>query len=107
MPTPENLLSDLPAATNEEQFLALLHRPGVRLERIVSHGQATPPGEWLSQAHEEWVLLLTGGAKLTLEGQPTLALGPGDHVLIRAGQAHRVDWTQPNAPTVWLALHLG
>ena len=107
MHTPENLLSNLPTATNEEQFLALLQRPGVRLERIVSHGQATPPGEWLSQAHEEWVLLLTGGAKLTLEGQPTLALGPGDHVLIRAGQAHRVDWTQPNAPTVWLALHLG
>ena len=107
MPSPENLLSDMPAATTEEQFLPLLERPGVRLERIVSHGQATPPGEWLSQPQEEWVLLLTGGAKLTLKGRPTLTLGPGDHVLIPAGQAHRVDWTQPNAPTVWLALHLG
>jgi cupin 2 domain-containing protein len=102
-----NLLADLPVELQSEQFLALLERPGVQLERIVSHGQATPPGEWLSQPQDEWVLLLAGAARLTLEGQDSFALGPGDHVLIPAGQRHRVDWTQPNAPTVWLALHLG
>jgi len=79
----------------------------VRLERIVSTGQATPPGEWLSQAHEEWVLLLKGAAILTLEGEAPLMLGPGDHVLIPADLRHRVDWTDPRAPTVWLALHIG
>ncbi len=102
-----NLLADLPVDLRDEQFTALLQRPGLRLERIVSHGQTTPAGEWLSQAQEEWVLLLTGAARLTLEGQESVALGPGDHILIPAGQRHRVDWTQPNAPTVWLALHIG
>jgi len=102
-----NLLADLPARLGEETFVALLDRPGVRLERIVSTGQATPPGEWLSQAHEEWVLLLKGAAILTLEGEAPLMLGPGDHVLIPADLRHRVYWTDPRAPTVWLALHIG
>jgi cupin 2 domain-containing protein len=107
MPTPENLLGDLPATSEEEHFIALLERPGVRIERIVSTGQATPPGEWLSQAHEEWVLLLKGAAALTLKGEPSLTLGPGDHVLIGAGRRHRVDWTDPHGATVWLAVHIG
>lgn len=102
-----NLLADLPRALDDEQFLELLRRPSVRLERIVSAGHATPPGEWLSQAHEEWVLLLKGEAILTLEGQAPLTLEPGDHVLIPAGHRHRVDWTDPRPPTVWLALHIG
>lgn len=101
-----NLLADLPDASDEEQFLELLRRPNVRLERIVSLGQATPPGEWLNQPHEEWVLLLKGAAKLTLEGEPPLTLEPGDHVLIPAGRRHRVDWSDPRTPTVWLALHI-
>jgi cupin 2 domain-containing protein len=91
----------------DEAFSALLERPGVRLERIVSTGQATPEGQWLSQPGEDWVLLLTGAAGLTLEGEETYALGPGDHVLIPAGRRHRVDWTDPDVPTVWLALHIG
>ena len=104
---PDNLLADLPDALDDEQCRDLLRRPGVRLERIVSTGQATPPDAWLSQAHEEWVLLLSGAAGLTLEGEPPLTLGPGDHVLIGAGRRHRVDWTDPHGATVWLALHIG
>lgn len=107
MPIPENLLTDLPATSDAEQFTALLRRPGVRLERIVCSGQATPEGQWLSQPHEEWVLLLTGAAGLTVEGRAALTLGPGDHVLIAAGQRHRVDWTAPGEITIWLALHIG
>jgi cupin 2 domain-containing protein len=101
-----NLLSHLPAHLAEERFDLLLARPGARLERIVSTGQATPEGQWLSQDHEEWVLLLDGAAGLTLEGEAALTLGPGDWLLIPAGRRHRVDWTRPDEPTVWLALHL-
>ncbi len=107
MPYLGNLLGDLPATVGEEQFLALLQRPGVRLERIVSTGQATAPEHWLRQDHEEWVLVLAGAAGLTLQGEPSLTLGPGDHVVIRPGQPHRVDWTDPDIPTIWLALHIG
>jgi cupin 2 domain-containing protein len=101
-----NLLADLPTRLVDEDFSALLERPGVRLERIVSTGQATPEGQWLNQPGEEWVLLLSGAAGLTLEGEDVLSLCPGDHLLIPAGRRHRVDWTDPDAPTVWLAVHI-
>jgi cupin 2 domain-containing protein len=102
----DNLLRDLPAGLADEAFTEILQRPGLRLERIVSTGQSTAPGEWLEQAWEEWVLLLAGGAGLTLEGEAPLTLIPGGHLLIPAGRRHRVDWTDAAAPTVWLAVHL-
>ena len=61
-----NLLSPLPDADAEtvERVDALLTRPGLRIERIVSRGQASPPGFWYDQAEGEWVLLLAGTARL-------------------------------------------
>lgn len=99
------MLSDLPAAPEAaERFEDLLIRPGVRIERIVSSGQSTPPGEWMDQAWDEWVMLASGRAELTLEGDGPLTLSPGDHLLIPAHRRHRVDFTE--TPTVWLAVHL-
>lgn len=103
----DNLLRDLPQKLDEEQFTTLLDRPGARIERIVSTGQATPPGEWLEQSWDEWVLLLAGAAGLLVEGSPELRLEPGDALLIAGGARHRVTWTDPAGPTVWLAIHLG
>jgi cupin 2 domain-containing protein len=34
-----------------------------------------------------------------------VALQPGDHLIIPAHRRHRVEWTHPDQPTVWLALH--
>lgn len=99
-----NLLADLPvAAETAERVEDLLARPGARIERIVSSGQSTPPGEWMDQAWDEWVLLVHGRAGLTLEGSAPLVLQSGDHLLIPARARHRVDFTQ--TPTVWLAIH--
>jgi cupin 2 domain-containing protein len=101
----DSLLRDLPASAEAaERFEDLLTQPGVRIERIVSSGQSTPPGAWMDQPWDEWVLLVTGDAGLTLEGEPPLSLKPGDHLLIPARRRHRVDWT--GTPTVWLAVHL-
>jgi cupin 2 domain-containing protein len=100
-----SLLSGLPAGSEAaERFEDLLVRPGARIERIVSSGQSTPSGEWLEQGWDEWVLLVAGGAGLTLEGEAPLALRPGDHLLIPSHRRHRVEWTE--TPTVWLAVHL-
>jgi cupin 2 domain-containing protein len=80
-----NLLDDLPAGPEEaERFEELLNRPGVRIERIVSSGQSTPPGEWMVQAWDEWVLLVLGGAGLTIEDDEPMTLKPGDCLLIPA-----------------------
>ena len=101
-----NLLADLPSPGPDELFEAILHRPGLRIERIVSSGQATPLGEWYDQAWDEWVLLLAGSAGLLLEGEhlPRI-LVPGDHLLLPARCRHRVAWTDPAVQTVWLAVH--
>ena len=60
----------------------------------------------LRREQAEWVLVLRGSAQLQFEGQAeAVELGPGDYVLIPAHCRHRVQWTDPRSPTVWLALH--
>ena len=101
-----NLFDPIPPEVTAEIFQVLLSTAHFRLERIVSAGQATPPGEWYDQEDHEWVALLTGGAGLRFEDEPEpRVLSPGDHLLIPAHRRHRVEWTAPEAPTVWLALH--
>jgi cupin 2 domain-containing protein len=102
-----NLFADLPAVPQaEERFDVLLRRPGLRIERIVSTGQASPPGFWYEQPEAEWVVLLAGAAALRFEDESEVRkLVPGDWVFIAAGRRHRVEWTQDGAPTVWLAVH--
>jgi cupin 2 domain-containing protein len=101
-----NLFAPIPPGITEETFQVLLETGVFRLERIVSGGQATPPGEWYDQDTHEWVALLSGGAGLRFadEAEPRV-LGPGDFLLIPAHRRHRVEWTDPARPTVWLALH--
>lgn len=101
-----NLFAELPPRGGEEIFTELLHRSGVRIERIVSSGQATPIDTPLDQPHDEWILLLSGAAGLWLEGDGERTLAPGDHVLIPAHVRHRVTWTQADPATIWLAVHL-
>jgi len=101
-----NLFAPTPAEIPEEIFQVLLETGNFRLERIVSAGQATPPGEWCDQDANEWVALLTGAAGLRFEDEAEpRALSPGDYLLIPAHRRHRVEWTDPAQPTVWLALH--
>jgi cupin 2 domain-containing protein len=101
-----NLFADIPSEITAEIFQVLLEKHNFRLERIVSGGQTTPPGEWYDQSAHEWVVVLTGGASLRFEDEPGFRImRPGDHLLIQAHRRHRVDWTDPTQPTVWLALH--
>ena len=103
-----NILTEVPDAQGGEIFETLMARGGVRIERIVSHGQATPEGEWYNQGHDEWVLVLSGRAGLLIEGEvEPRELGPGNYVDLPARCRHRVTWTAPDEPTVWLAIHWG
>lgn len=103
-----NLFSPLPSDPAEEHFDQLLARPGLCIERIVSHGQASPLGFWYDQPQCEWVLLLKGAAALRLEHEGySRLLKPGDFVEIPAHCRHRVEWTDPGRATVWLAVHFG
>ncbi len=99
-----NLFADLPRESPEELFTTLLTAPGVRIERIVSLGHASPEGFWYDQDQNEWVALLKGVARLRFE-DGVVELKPGDYLAIPAHKRHRVDWTTPDEPTVWLAVH--
>jgi cupin 2 domain-containing protein len=101
-----NILTDLPPALAGEVCDAIVESDSIRIERIVSNGQATQEGEWYDQEWDEWVLVLAGSAALLFgDGQEPQRLGPGDHTLIPAGCRHRVAWTDPDVKTVWLAVH--
>ncbi|TWG83336.1 cupin 2 domain-containing protein [Cupriavidus gilardii J11] len=101
-----NLFDRLPAARDAEVFTTLLQRAGLRIERIVSHGQASAPDFWYDCPDEEWVVLLRGGAAVWIEGEPApRVLGVGDWLHLPAHCRHRLHWTDPAQHTVWLAVH--
>ena len=106
MAQPANLFDDVPAGADNEIVTQLLSRSGVRIERIVSTGQVTPVDAPYCQPHDEWVLLLAGAARLWIDGDGEFALRPGDCMMVPAGRTHRVTFTSPEEPTIWLAIHL-
>jgi cupin 2 domain-containing protein len=99
-----NLFADLPPDLPAELFTAFLEAPHVRIERIVSHGHSTPVGFWYEQKQSEWVIVLQGAARLAFEDR-LMEMQPGDFVTIPALARHRVEWTSPDEPTIWLAVH--
>lgn len=98
-----NLLAAVPQALPEELVETLLTAGKLRIERIVSCGQASPPGFWYDQDQPEWVLLIQGAARLQLADK-LFEMRPGDFVNIPAHERHRVEWTTPDGPTIWLAI---
>ena len=101
-----SLLAALPEQLGDESLEEIARGPGVRIERIVSHGHCSPPDFWYDQEGAEWVVVMSGRARLRFAGlTATVELGPGDYVEIPAGARHRVEWTTAEEPTVWLAVH--
>ena len=102
----DNLFAGVPPTLREELIDVLVATSNVRLERIISTAHRTPPGEWYDQDTNEWVVVLRGSAGLRFEDQEEIVvLQPGDWADITAHRRHRVEWTDPAQPTIWLALH--
>lgn len=103
---PDNLLDNIPTDLPEELFTTILHATGLRVERIVSEGHASPPGFWYDQEDNEWIIIVEGSAAIEFEGdsKPT-ELQRGSYLNIPAHTRHRVAWTDLNQQTVWLAIH--
>jgi len=100
-----NLFADLPTTLPEELVEVLAENKHVRIERIVSTGQASPEGSWYDQEEAEWVVVLKGEAKLLFESNAEpIHMKPGDFVNIPAHRKHRVEWTTPDEPILWLAV---
>ncbi len=101
-----HLFSMIPKKLKQEQFTELVMSDHVRIERIVSRGQACGPNDWYDEQEAEWVIVLSGAARLLFEEESEpRALKPGDYLYIPPRKRHRVDWTDPDEATVWLAVH--
>jgi len=102
----DNLFAGIDANAPDEVVADLLSAGGLRIERIVSTGQASPPGFWYDQDRDEWVVVLAGEAGLRFADEIEVRpLKAGDFLLISAHRRHRVEWTDTTQPTIWLAVH--
>ena len=102
----KNILDELPQSLPEEVVQTLIRAADVRIERIISHGHASPPDFWYDQLQHEWVVVLKGAARLQFE-DGMVEMKPGDYINIPAHQRHRVNWTTPDEPTIWLGVRYG
>jgi cupin 2 domain-containing protein len=105
-----NLFRDVPAKLPHELTQTLLaagaEASSLRVERIVSRGHASPAGFWYDQPEHEWVLLVSGAARLRFEDEAEdVELKAGDYLNIPAHRRHCVEWTAPGVDTIWLAIH--
>ena len=98
-----NFFDNLPESIPKKLFEVLAANQHVRIERIVSHGHASAEGFWYDQDEYEWVIVLKGAATLRFEDS-TLEMKPGEFVNIPAHKKHRVEWTTPVEPTIWLVV---
>ena len=103
----KNLFNDIPGEMPDEMYTQIVRTEVIRIERIVSRGQASPPGFWYDQETNEWVLLVKGSATLRFPDGRQIDLLPGDHVLIPRHLRHRVERTAQDEETLWLAVHYG
>lgn len=102
----KNIFSGIPDKISDELFETIVESHPVKIERIISCGQATSEGTWYDQDLDEWVLLLRGSAEILFDGdEDPVTLNPGDHFRIHAHMRHRVTRTATAVPTVWLAVH--
>jgi cupin 2 domain-containing protein len=102
-----SLFAHIPAELPAELIEPLLSTGKVRIERIVTHGHASPGDFWYDQPEHEWVLLVQGAARLEVsEGTELrkIEMRAGDYLHIPAHQRHRVAWTPPEEATIWLAV---
>ncbi len=101
-----NLFANVPENKVEESLETILTMPNVRIERIISHGHASPDGFWYDQDQNEFVVLLKGAARLRFE-DGEIDVQPGSFINIPAHERHRVEWTTPSEPTIWLRVFYG
>ena len=104
--TVSNVFAALPIQLSKELFETLLENKNIRIERIISQGHCSPEDFWYDQDQNEWIMVLQGKASLLFENeQKPVLLGQGDYLNIPAHKKHRVNWTDPNQKTIWLAVY--
>ena len=97
---------DIPQPLPAGELTEALHEGGdILIERIVSCGQASPPGFCYDQDRDELVVLLQGSAEISFADGRRVALAKGDALFLAAHEKHRIDFTSSAPPCIWLAVH--
>jgi cupin 2 domain-containing protein len=99
-----NIYSDIPKHIPNELIERVFQSESLRIERIISYGQSSPKDFWYDQEENEWVILLKGKAILKFNNNSSVELQEGDYLFIPAHKKHRVEWTDTNKKTIWLAV---
>ncbi|NQY20195.1 MAG: cupin domain-containing protein [Campylobacteraceae bacterium] len=95
----ENIILD----KENEEFIDILKKPNIRIERIVSNGQKSDKDFWYIQEENEFVIVLEGEAILELVDKEII-LNKGDFYNIDKGLKHRVKYTSLKKTTIWIAV---
>ena len=102
-------LFDLPGSNTQEIMESIIEKgrlgdkSAIKIERILSYGQATPADYYYDQNWDEWVMVLQGEAILSYDDGRGEDLRRGDSLLIKKGERHRVDYASEDC--IWIAVH--
>ena len=99
----KNVFEAIKVNKKEEEFIDILKKPNIRIERIVSNGQKSKKDFWYEQKENEFIIILEGNAILELEDKE-IVLNKGDFYNIDSMIKHRVKYTSQEEPTIWLAV---
>jgi cupin 2 domain-containing protein len=100
----ENIFSNIPSELPNEIFEDIIITEKLKIERIVSMGQASPDTGWYDQSENEWIIVLSGYGVIEYINGVKVTLKQGDYLNIKAHEKHRVIETSPDEVTVWLAI---
>lgn len=99
-----NILQNLPLDLDKEIFETIFKNKNIKIERIISYGQTSPVDFWYEQEENEFILLLSGEARLEFLDKPDLHLKKGDYTLLPSKLKHRVAFTSKSEVSIWLAI---
>ena len=88
----------------DEFFNTILKKGNLKIERIVSKPFFNSDAHWYDQESDEWVLLLSGTAKIEFEDEIKTLIS-GNYLFIPSHKKHRVIDTRGTSPCIWLAIH--
>ncbi|MBM4263460.1 MAG: cupin domain-containing protein [Deltaproteobacteria bacterium] len=102
--TLRSVFSDISVPPGAEVLSTLFETNCGRIQRIVSHDHASPPGFWYDQDDDEWVMVVRGSAVIEFDDGRLVEMAEGDYLTIPRHARHRVART--DAETIWLAVHV-
>ena len=101
----DNIFDKLPDFPQREEIFELICKNDiVKIERIISSGQNSPDDFWYEQEWNEFVIIIQGSAEIVFSNK-RVKLKAGDYLNIPAMEKHRVESTDKECFTIWLAVH--